>query len=120
LTGLAFTVAYFCAVNAVCFAAFVHDKRQARLQGWRVSERTLLLLALAGGTPAAYAARHFVRHKTRKQPFVGMLHLIALLQVAAIIAAILRPDLVADLANNFAAAARAADHLGLHRSWNRG
>ena len=101
LTSLAFAMAYFCAVNVVCFAAFVHDKRQARLQGWRISERTLLLLALAGGTPAAYAARRYVHHKTRKQPFVAMLHLIAFLQVAAIAVAVLRPDLVANLASGF-------------------
>lgn len=85
---------YLCAVNALCFAAFVHDKRQARLGGWRISERTLLLLALAGGTPAAYAARHYVRHKTRKQPFVALLHVIALLQMAAVVVSILGLGLI--------------------------
>lgn len=93
LNAFVLTAVYFCTVNAFCFAAFVHDKRQARLGGWRISERTLLLLALAGGSPAAYAARYYVRHKTRKQPFVALLHLIALLQLAAIALAILRPDL---------------------------
>lgn len=97
MTNLVLVVAYLFAVNAVCFAAFVHDKRAARLGEWRVSERTLLLLALAGGTPAAYAARHFVRHKTRKQPFVALLHLTALLQLAAIAVVLWRPDAVTAL-----------------------
>ena len=81
MADIALPAAYLCAINALCFAAFAYDKRLARLGKWRISERMLLLLALAGGTPAAYAARHFVRHKTRKQPFVALLHMTALLQV---------------------------------------
>jgi uncharacterized membrane protein YsdA (DUF1294 family) len=77
--------AYLLAINALTFAAFVHDKRAARRGEWRVAERTLLLFALIGGTPGAYAARHFVRHKTRKQPFMGRLHLILALQITAIL-----------------------------------
>jgi uncharacterized membrane protein YsdA (DUF1294 family) len=92
LADIALPAAYLCAVNALCFAAFAYDKRLARLGKWRISERKLLLLALMGGTPAAYAARHFVRHKTRKQPFVALLHVIALLQVALLILAVARLD----------------------------
>lgn len=90
MADFALPAAYLCAVNALCFAAFAYDKHLARVGKWRISERMLLLLALAGGTPAAYAARHFVRHKTRKQPFVVLLHLIALLQVAIVILALAR------------------------------
>ncbi len=88
MADIALLAAYIFATNALCFAAFVYDKRLARLGKWRISERTLLLLAMAGGTPAAYAARHFVRHKTRKQPFVALLHAIALLQVALVVASV--------------------------------
>jgi len=92
LADIALPATYLCAINALCFAAFAYDKRLARLGKWRISERTLLLLALMGGTPAAYAARHFVRHKTRKQPFVALLHVIALLQVALVIVAVAQLD----------------------------
>ena len=88
MADIALPAAYLCAINTLCFAAFAYDKRLARLGKWRISERTLLLLALAGGTPAAYAARHFVRHKTRKQPFVALLHMIALLQVMLVVVAV--------------------------------
>ena len=37
-----------------------------------------------GGSPAAFAARHLFRHKTRKQPFVTLLWLIALLQLGVL------------------------------------
>ena len=61
---------------------FALDKsRSTRRGARRVPERTLLLLALIGGTPGAYAGRWLFRHKTRKQPFVGRLHAIAVVQV---------------------------------------
>jgi len=75
-------------VNLLAFAAFGWDKRQARLGRWRVKESTLLLLALIGGTPGAFAGRAIYRHKTRKQPFVTQLWLVVVLQAAAVAAAV--------------------------------
>ena len=75
------------AVNLAAFGAFGWDKHRARSGGWRVPEGTLLLLALAGGTPGAFAARRGFRHKTRKQPFVTQLWTVVLLQAAGIAAA---------------------------------
>lgn len=70
-------------LNPLTLLLFALDKfRAARRTGPRISERTLLLLALLGGTPGAYAGRWLFRHKTRKQPFVARLHLIAVGQVA--------------------------------------
>ena len=76
-------------INLATFAAFGLDKRAAVRGGRRVSERTLLALAAAGGTPAAFAGRLMFRHKTRKQPFVAWLWFIAALQVFAAIAVML-------------------------------
>lgn len=45
------------------------DKRAAVHQRQRIPEKTLHLLALAGGWPGALLARPLFRHKTRKQPF---------------------------------------------------
>lgn len=72
------------AVNLAAFLAFGIDKARARAGGWRISEATLLGLALLGGTPGAYAARRHFRHKTRKQPFVVQMHLIAALQLTVV------------------------------------
>jgi uncharacterized membrane protein YsdA (DUF1294 family) len=73
---------YLLAINLATYVAFFWDKRQAILQGWRVSERTLLTLAFAGGSPLAKLAQHAMRHKTRKQPFGHMLNSIILVQAA--------------------------------------
>ena len=40
---------YFLIVNAVTFLVFGIDKKRAKKEQWRVPERMLLLLALAGG-----------------------------------------------------------------------
>lgn len=64
---------------------FAQDKRRAAAGQWRISERELLYLAFLGGTPAAFAARHLLRHKTRKQPFSTYLQLTAMVQVGVLI-----------------------------------
>lgn len=74
------------ALNLITFAAFAIDKARAVAGTRRTPEFTLLLLAALGGSPGAYAARALFRHKTRKQPFVGRLHLIAAAQLAALAA----------------------------------
>ena len=71
-------------LNFVAFAAFGFDKAAAEAGRRRIAEATLLGCALLGGTPGAYAGRAPFRHKTRKQPFCGRLHRIAILQVLAI------------------------------------
>ncbi len=71
-------------INAWTFYRFRQDKQRAARGDWRVSESELLSLAFLGGTPAAFAARHLLRHKTRKQPFSTQLWLITLAQAAGL------------------------------------
>jgi uncharacterized membrane protein YsdA (DUF1294 family) len=75
------------AINLATFAAFGWDKAAARQRDRRIPERTLLILAALGGSPAALLARQTLRHKTRKQPFGTRLLLIVFLQVVALIVA---------------------------------
>ena len=67
-------------LNAITFLYFWLDKRRAQNGGWRVRESDLLALSFFGGTPAAFYARHFLRHKTRKEPFSTQLQLILMVQ----------------------------------------
>lgn len=81
-------LAWLAAINVAAWIAFAGDKRAATRGAGRTPERTLLLLALLGGSPAAIAAQRILRHKTRKQPFATLLALIALAQGAAVAAAL--------------------------------
>jgi uncharacterized membrane protein YsdA (DUF1294 family) len=72
---------YILLINTATYAMYAIDKRRARAGAYRISENTLLMLALIGGTFGAFTARWILRHKTRKEPFRTQLMLIALLQI---------------------------------------
>jgi uncharacterized membrane protein YsdA (DUF1294 family) len=55
--------------NALVFLVYVLDKWKARRRGWRISEATLLWLALLGGALGALLAMRIARHKTQKPAF---------------------------------------------------
>ena len=70
-------------VNGWTVVRFWQDKQWAIARQRRVPEADLLWLALIGGSPGAFAARHLFRHKTRKEPFSTRLMLIAAVQIGA-------------------------------------
>lgn len=79
-------ILYLAGINLVTFAMFAWDKYSAIKGQWRIPEKTLLMLALVGGTPGAIIAQQRLRHKTRKQPFRAQLILIAGLHVVLVVA----------------------------------
>jgi uncharacterized membrane protein YsdA (DUF1294 family) len=78
-------ILYILAMSAIAFCMFAWDKYCAINGLWRIPERTLLLVAAAGGTPGAFAGQKVLRHKTLKQPFGNYLLIIAALQIVAIL-----------------------------------
>lgn len=67
--SLAWLWAWLLAINAVTYATYGFDKHRAAIGRRRVAERTLLALALAGGSPGALAGMKVFRHKTAKGSF---------------------------------------------------
>lgn len=70
-------------LNLTSFALFGLDKWKAIHGRWRISERTLLLSALAAGFAGALAGMYFFHHKTRHKKFAYGVPLIGLLEIAA-------------------------------------
>ena len=60
---------YLIVINIVTWIAFGLDKWKAKSGKWRIPERTLLLLALIGGSLGALAGMIMFHHKTRKAKF---------------------------------------------------
>ncbi len=80
-------VAYLLLVAVASTAAIVAyavDKRRAGTGARRIPERTLHLLALAGGWPGALYAQQRFRHKTQKIPFRVVFWVTVVLHVAAV------------------------------------
>jgi uncharacterized membrane protein YsdA (DUF1294 family) len=69
------------AFNLLTFAVYGWDKAAARAGRARIRERSLLLLALAGGSIGALIGCRIFRHKTHKQPFRARLLGIVALQI---------------------------------------
>ncbi|HEY6631636.1 MAG TPA: DUF1294 domain-containing protein [Rhizobiaceae bacterium] len=91
--GLQAVLLWLAAVNVGAFAAFGADKSFARNGSRRISENTLLWVALAGGSIGAVGAQQLFRHKTRKEPFRSLLYGIVVLQAVGICTWLVRPDL---------------------------
>lgn len=61
---------YLVVMNATAFVMMGADKRRARKDRWRISEKALFAAALAGGSAGAILGMQIFRHKTRHRYFV--------------------------------------------------
>ena len=55
-------LAYLLLINIITYFTYAADKTKARQNKWRIPERTLILLALLGGSPAALLAMKHCHH----------------------------------------------------------
>ncbi len=62
-------IVYLAAINLLAFLLYGIDKWKAKADQWRISEKTLLLTALLGGSVGALAGMQIFRHKTRHWKF---------------------------------------------------
>ena len=56
---------YIAVVNVVAFALYGLDKYKAKTGAWRIPEKTLLGIAVIGGSVGALAGMNFFHHKTK-------------------------------------------------------
>ncbi|MBR5531816.1 MAG: DUF1294 domain-containing protein [Bacteroidales bacterium] len=80
---------YLVAVNLIAFILYGIDKYKSRKSKWRISERTLIIIALIGGSIGALLAMKAFRHKTKHKKFTIGVPIILVAQIATAIYIIL-------------------------------
>ena len=72
---------YALLINLITYFTYAADKTKARQHKWRIPERTLILLAILGGSPAALLAMKHYHHKTRHLKFKLGIPIILIIQI---------------------------------------
>ena len=79
---------FFCillVINLVAFIICGLDKRAARRSAWRIPEKTLLFLAVLGGSAGLYLGMRLFHHKTRKWQFSVVVPVLLVVQAAGLL-----------------------------------
>lgn len=84
ITGIVST--YLLVINIFTFSVYGADKRRAQSGRWRVPERTLLGLAVIGGSLGAWLGMKTFHHKTQKPKFYIGVRIILLIHVILLMA----------------------------------
>ena len=75
---------YLIVSNIVTFLVYGIDKWKAKQGSWRISEATLLILAVIGGSIGALLGMKIWHHKTMRKKFKYGLPLILIIQIILI------------------------------------
>ena len=79
------TLYYLAAINVITFLIYGIDKWKAKKQKWRISESTLLMLAVIGGSVGAWIGMKTWHHKSLHKKFKYGIPLILITQLALMI-----------------------------------
>lgn len=76
---------YLLAINIVSFFLYGIDKYKAKKGRWRISEATLLMMAVIGGSIGAWVGMRLWHHKTMHKKFKYGIPIIIILQVCLVV-----------------------------------
>ena len=85
LSAIHLAIAYLAIINVVTFFIYGIDKWKAKHSRWRVSEATLLFLAVIGGSIGAWLGMKVWHHKTLHKKFRYGVPAIIVIQLAIIV-----------------------------------
>ena len=80
-----YSMYYLFAINIVSFFLYGIDKYKAKKNKWRISEATLLLMAVIGGSIGAWVGMRIWHHKTMHKKFKYGIPVIIIFQVALVV-----------------------------------
>ncbi len=75
---------YVFLINVLSFIIIGYDKKKAKIGGWRVPEKKLLLIACIGGAAGVYLGMMHFRHKTKHSLFLYGVPLLILLNMVTL------------------------------------
>ena len=78
-------IVYLILVNLAALILMYSDKQRAIRGHWRISERTLFLSAILGGSIGAIAGMYLFHHKTRHWYFVIGMPAILMIQIVLLV-----------------------------------
>ena len=87
--GYILAISYLLLLNGIAFVLFGIDKLKARKGIWRIPERSLLVVALLGGSIGAWLGIKVWHHKTLHKKFSIGVPLIICLQIGLLVGAYL-------------------------------
>lgn len=74
-------IGYMIIINFIAFILYGLDKRKAQKNRWRITEKTLIGVALIGGSLGAFLGMKIFHHKTKKLKFSFGIPVIILIQL---------------------------------------
>ena len=79
------TICYILTINIATLLLYGIDKYKAKKGRWRISEATLLLMAVIGGSIGAWAGMRLWHHKTMHKKFKYGIPVIIIMQIALVV-----------------------------------
>ena len=76
---------YLIIINAAGFLFMLIDKHRAQENMWRIPERTLMAVALIGGSFGTLLGMNLFRHKTKKDKFRVGIPMILSVQILLVV-----------------------------------
>ena len=80
-----YSMYYLFAINIVSFFLYGIDKYKAKKNKWRISEATLLMIAVIGGSIGAWVGMRLWHHKTMHKKFMYGIPVIMIMQVCLVV-----------------------------------
>ena len=79
------TICYLLAINIATFFLYGIDKYKARKGRWRISEATLLMMAVIGGSIGAWGGMRLWHHETMHREFQHDIPVIIIMQICLVV-----------------------------------
>lgn len=76
---------YLLLINCLGFLIMGYDKYKAKKGEWRTPEKTLMTIALLGGSLGTTLGMYFFRHKTKKMRFAAGFPVILVFDIVVIV-----------------------------------